>query len=476
MPIVEIPFNGGDAVARAQFSNFQNRINLYPEIETAGARSRVVMYGTPGLELLVRLEIGQDVRGMCFGSDGNIYAVCGTSVYKVVPSTGVVTNLGTVPAGSYVQMATNLTQVIIVGGFTASWYVITLSTGVLSVVTGGGYPSPETVSFLDGYFILNNKGTGQFFITGINDATSFDILDFATAESNPDSILNAFVDHRELWLFGGLSVEVWYNSASSTGFPFERRLDAILEVGCAAKYSVTKIDNTVYWLSNQFTVVRANGYSPEIISTTALSNEISGYSVKEDAIAYGYYERGHAFYVLTFPSEDKTWVFDASTGEWHKRESVGMGRHLSSCLAFDGKTNYVGSINDGAIYKMSEAYGSEDGRKINREMTTPYIHDREIRLKMKSLRLVMQVGVGDNGSDPEDNDPKFSLSYSDDGGNNWSYPQTVSLGKIGEFSTEVEFRRLGLFRFRLFKVQANTSRPVVFIKAIADISPTELGT
>ena len=57
MPIVEIPFNGGDAVARAQFSNFQNRINLYPEIETAGARSRVVMYGTPGLELLVRLAV-----------------------------------------------------------------------------------------------------------------------------------------------------------------------------------------------------------------------------------------------------------------------------------------------------------------------------------------------------------------------------------------------------------------------------------
>lgn len=477
MPIVDIPFNGGSLASRSRFANYQNRINLYPEIDRADARSRVVMYGTPGLEKLATLQIGQNVRGMCYAHDGNLYAVCGTSAYKIVPSTGVVTNLGTVPGSDPVDMDTNLIQVIIVGGFVATWYIITLSSGVLSTVTGAGYPSPDTVSFLDGYFILNNKGTGQFYITALNNGASIDILDFATAGSNPDSVLNAFVDHRELWLFGSMSVEIWYNSASSgAGFPFERRLDAIIEVGCAAKYSVAKLDNTVYWLSNQFTIVRASGYSPEIISTPALSNEISSYAVKEDAFAYSYYERGHAFYVITFPSEEKTWVFDASTGEWHQRMSHGTTRHISTCLAFDGSTNYVGSIMDGSIYKMSESYGSEDGLDIQREMTTPYIHEREVRLKMKMLRLVMQTGIGDNSSNPNNSDPCVYMSYSDDGGNTWSMERSAPIGKQGEFSQEIEFRNLGLFRARLFKVRASTSMPIAFIKATGEIEITARGS
>lgn len=477
MPVVEIPFNGGAAVSRSQFANNQKRINLYPEIERQDATSRVVMYGTPGLEKLATLQIGQHVRGMCAGSDGNLYAVCGTTAYKIVPSSGAVTSIGTIPGTGMVQMASNLTQVIIVGGWTATWYIITMSGPTLTTVTGGGYPSPDTVAFLDGYFILNNVGTGQFYITAINNGASIDILDFATAESNPDPITAVFVDHRELWLFGPVSVEVWYNSAQSTGFTFERRLDAILEVGCAAKYSIAKLDNTVYWLSNQFTILRASGYSPQIVSTTALSNEIAGYSRIDDAIAYSYYERGHAFYVITFPSANVTWCFDASTGEWHQRKSANMQRHLSTSCSQIDKTNYIGSINTGSIYKMSEQYGTEDGYKILRSMQTPYIHDRWTRIKMSSLRIVMQTGVGTNTPlKPEDQNPQVSLTYSDDYGNTWSSPANASMGKIGEFGTEVEFRRLGMFRVRLFQVQSSTGVPVVFIKAIAEISQVERGT
>mgnify|MGYP006935477954 CR=1 FL=1 len=473
--VVEIPFNGGSAVSRSKFSNNQIRLNLYPEIERQEAKSRVVMYGTPGLLKLATLSLGQNVRGICAGHNGFLYAVCGTNAYKIDPVTGAVTVIGVIPGSGVVQMQTNLTQVIVVGGFSGGWYIITLSSNVLAFVTGAGFPTPDSVAFLDGYFILNNVGTGQFFVTGLNDGTSLNILDFATAESNPDAISSLFIDHRELWLFGPLSAEIWYNSASSGGFPFERRLDAILEVGISAKYSVSKLDNTVFWLTNQFTVVRAQGYSPVIVSTSALSNEISKYSRIDDAIAYSYYDRGHAFYVLTFPSVSKTWVYDASTGEWHQRASSGMTRHLSTCYAtIDGK-HFIGSINTGSIYRMSEEYGSEDGMKIKRLMTTPYVHEKEIRLKMSSLRIVMQVGIGSNSSDPEDESPMIGMRYSDDYGNNWSNPMIVSLGKIGQFNTEVEFRRLGMFRTRLFEVEANTGRPIVFIKAVADMDMVERG-
>ena len=69
-----------------------------------------------------------------------------------------------------------------------------------------------------------------------------------------------------------------------------------------------------------------------------------------------YQQDGHAFYVLTFPTANKTWCYDAATQMWHERPcrdttTGNLGRHRSNCCAFWG-VHVVGDYNDGRIYAL----------------------------------------------------------------------------------------------------------------------------
>ncbi|MFE1676613.1 hypothetical protein ACFMJE_18460, partial [Acinetobacter baumannii] len=81
-------------------------------------------------------------------------------------------------------------------------------------------------------------------------------------------------------------------------------------------------------------VYRAVGYTGKRISTHAIEYAIQSYSTITDAIAFTYQQEGHSFYVLTFPTADKTWVFDVSTELWHERAGFVDGeftRHRAQC-------------------------------------------------------------------------------------------------------------------------------------------------
>jgi hypothetical protein len=98
---------------------------------------------------------------------------------------------------------------------------------------------------------------------------------------------------------------------------------AFIQHGCAAKYSVAQMGDALFWLSQDKqggnVVLKGQGYQAERISTHAIEVAIASYAVKSDAIGYTYQQEGHQFYVLTFPTADRTWVYDLVTGEWHER-------------------------------------------------------------------------------------------------------------------------------------------------------------
>jgi hypothetical protein len=90
-----------------------------------------------------------------------------------------------------------------------------------------------------------------------------------------------------------------------------------IEHGCVAKHSVAKHDLTVFWLSKdkdgQGVVIAGKNYAAGRISTHAIEQEFSTYSRLDDAIGYTYQQGGHPFYVLSFPTANRTWVFDMAT-------------------------------------------------------------------------------------------------------------------------------------------------------------------
>ena len=96
---------------------------------------------------------------------------------------------------------------------------------------------------------------------------------------------------------------------------------------------ITKMDNGVFWLGKdargQGIVYRANGYTGTRVSTHAVEWQIQRYGDMSDAIGYAYQQDGHTFYVLTFPSADATWVYDAATKHGMRGQRFPMADSLA---------------------------------------------------------------------------------------------------------------------------------------------------
>ena len=463
----QFPFIGASYTARSKTFDSQRCVNLYPEVSQSGpgpSKSVMALIGTPGLALWTTLT-GGGVRGLIRFSADLAVAVVGANVYKVTTA-GVGTLIGTIDAGTTpVSVASNGIVVAIASG--SGLYAADPSASTVAVIPGF---VADRVDYVDGYFVFNRQGTGQFFISGLF-STTVDGLDFASAEGAPDKLISLIVDHRELVLFGETTTEVWFNSGASD-FPFERIQGAFIEHGCAAVYSAAKMDNSVFWLAaddrGQGTVQRLVGYQPQRISTHALEYAIAQYSRIDDAVAYTYQQEGHSFYVLSFPSANATWVFDASTNLWHERAwrnpaDASLNRHRAQChMAFAGE-NLVGEWETGNIYRLDLDTYSDNCDPIPRIRACPHIASDLKWQFFHALQVDMEAGVGLTTG--QGSDPQAMLQWSDDGGFSWSNEHWASIGKIGETKTRVRWRRLGKARDRVFKVTITDPVKVVMVGA-----------
>jgi hypothetical protein len=323
------------------------------------------------------------------------------------------------------------------------------------------------------------------------------------------------VDHREAWLFGTNSVEVWYD-AGTPDFPLQRIQGAFNEIGCIAPYSVAKLDNGLFWLGadarGRGIVYRANGYTGVRVSTHAIEWQIQDYGNISDAIAYTYQQDGHAFYVLTFPSANATWVYDVATQAWHERAGFDNGyftRHWSNCqMAFNSEV-VVGDYANGNIYAFDLDVYSDDGqiqKWLRSWRALPTGQNNLNRSAHHTLQLDAQAGhylvgtasivaqyliteAGDfliteddkylideaAGSATVNKAPEFMLRWSDDGGHTWSNEHWASGGAVGAYGTRIFWRRLGMtlkLRDRVYELSGTDPIQIAIMGAELHASAT----
>jgi hypothetical protein len=137
------------------------------------------------------------------------------------------------------------------------------------------------------------------------------------------------------------------------------------------------------------------GYQSQIISTSQIEYQIQNYSTKSDAIGYAYTQEGHSFYVLTFPTEGKTWCYDITTGIWHTRSSgLTGGRHRSNCCIYFAGKNIVGDYVNGNLYELDLDTYTDFGSTIQRRRTAQVVHNNRKRLFHSQLEIEFESGVG----------------------------------------------------------------------------------
>lgn len=353
-----------------------------------------------------------------------------------------------------------------------------------TLVTGGvagfGYgivPNATHVQWSDGYFLVNEGGTNKFFVSDLK-SFNIDTLEFASAEGSPDLLVGLIVNHRNLILFGELTTEIFVNTGNGD-FPFERVQGGFLEIGCVAKYSISKASGTVFFLGKsdigQSMVYSMQGLSVQRISNHAIEYAISTYENISTATAYNYEDNGVIFYVLNF--DEATWVYDVSTGSWHERAYTNAGtleRHRVEVHAFDAatKTHLGGDYETNKIYAISNDVYADDGDEITRLRSSPHLSADLKRLFCSSFQLDMEVGIGLDGG-VQGSSPTVMFDFSDDGGHTWSSESWAladnAAGSIGEYKTRVRWTRLGSFRDRIFRVKMTDPVKTIWIDAQLDV-------
>lgn len=453
-------------------------VNMFPEIVADGGKEAAFLNRAPGLRPL-QTQVGTGpVRGLWVMGD-NLFVASGTQVWRYSSLTSA-SLVGSISGTGPVSIADNGRQVFF--ACNGPSFIYDSVTGVVSQITDPDFPGAVTVGFLDQYFVFNEPNSQRFWVTALGDGTNIDALDYASAEGNPDNVIALIVDHREVWLFGPGSTEVWYN-AGGADFPLLRIQGAYNEMGCAAPYSVAKMDNRIFWLGadarGQGIVYAADGYIGRRISTHAVEWQIQQYSTISDAVAYTYQQDGHLFYVLSFPTGNATWVYDASTQAWHERAYFSAGvfsRHRSNCQAFFKGETIVGDYQSNKLYVMDLDVYADDGaaqRWLRSWRALPPGQNNLKRTAQHELQLDCETGVGlavGQGAAPQ-----AMLRWSDDGGHTWSNEHWRSMGAIGAYGHRTIWRRLGMttkLRDRVYEVSGTDPVKLAIVGAELRLSPT----
>ncbi len=466
---MKVPFVGPSYTVRSLNADAQKSLNCYLEVDQTSDRAPVALYGRPGSTVAFTLPTSP-TRG-CIAQGSNSFWVAGDSVY-VVNSSLVATLLGTIGTSTgRVSMASNGTEVIIVDGVNG-WLATTTT---LTQITDGDFPNGvRVVTQQDGYFIVTGNDSDAFYLNEtprVGDAWSG--TEFASAEGSPDYTIGCISDHRELWLFGETSIEIWVNTGNPD-FPFERSNTTFIEQGCAAAQTIAAMNNTLYWMGRSKQgdgmVFKAQGYTPVRISTHAIEKAILSYGDISDAFSFCFQMEGHSFYVLTFPTSNATWVYDASTeqwAEWSWRDPNlnTDNRWRPNCYCFQASKHLAGDYESGDVYELSLDVNTDDGVPIRFLRRSQTMQRDQKRLFFSVLQVDMETA---STTDPAAN-PTMMLRWSDDGGHSWSDYRSVSIGKVGQYGARARFTRLGQGRNRVWEISITDDVPRAILGAFAEV-------
>lgn len=373
--------------------SLQDCCNWLPSVtESPGSRSEVMLKTPPGLSPLTEFEGTRPIRAT-YAAEGRLFVVVGTSLYQQLPN-GAPVLLGTIPGVAPVRAAhnqiTNGNEVLFVNG--SQGFVWNTATESFSQITDDGYPGAIDAKFIDGYLVQIDPTRRFAFHSDLADAMSYNTLDRFTSEVAPDLLVGTAVSNNELLLLSETTGEFFENTGAAQQ-PFRSKRISF-QKGCAARYSIVELDNSVYWFGDDGMFYRLEGYTPRRISTRPIEQAVRGLNWA-NCIAFVWEIEGHSVVYWTFP-DGQTFGFDASQPpgfNWHRRESYGLNRWRVNSTAFWRNTWVAGDFQNPHLWELDPDYPLEGSEKFISEIVGPVIHDDQNLVAMPWLEVVMDTGM-----------------------------------------------------------------------------------
>ena len=480
---ITLPIANGYYESESLPISAQECTNWYPNIVQTQALSQETLFGTPGLNQLATTGIIKQVNRGSHVKNSIPYFVNGDQLYRLnrtIDGEGVesfsTTALGTITGEGGVSMADNGAQLLILvpGG---DGFVFNEDAGTpfqqitdLDFTASG---NPETVKFIDGYFVFTTDAK-RVIASALNDGLSYNALDFASAESDPDSISGQIIVRNQQFVIGTETTEAFSNQGAPSGYPLTGINDYVFNKGTRSPLSIVQTSNSFMMIGagvNESPAIwQFTGNDFAKISTTAIDTLLQRITDTElaEAFAFNYAQKGAYFTCFTFGG--KTLCYDEVTKRWHERKSFieeATTRYRVNSLVTAYGRVLVGDSIDGRIGEMDVDVFTEYGDNIRRVIATANFSDMLQARRVPSIELTIESGVGNDAR----TDPLISMDFSDDGGKSFSFERSRSMGKIGEYNRRAIWRKNGRFpRFRVIRFHMSDPVKPVIINLIAEIA------
>ena len=453
---VPVQIAGPSYMSRSRPLSSQSTVNFYQEFNEAG-KAPFVIHSWPGEKLLgsgVGADRGQHVMA------GIEYRVAGSNLYEVSRD-GTHTNRGTVSGGSRCIMANDGVNLFIVNAGIVQQY--SSDTQAITSVTDADIVGATAVDYLNNQFIYTKPNL--FIISNVGDGSTASGLNAAQAEAQPDDLERAFVFEDTVYMLGTESIERWYNTGVGNP-PFARITGGTRSIGIAAAHSVASNDEFMYWLSDDRQVYQASGGSERRVSSIAIAHAIENYDAVDDAVGWTMTLEGQNFYILSFPSANKTWAISEALGEngWFELSAdTNQGKYNCTSHSYAYNKHLVADETNGNLYELDLNTFDNNGETIHRTRVLSSIHGGLFeapgkRVQMSRFELILETGVGTISGQGED--PKIMIEASYDGGRSFAPGTWMRIGRLGETNIKAEWWEMVSFYDLIIKI--TTSDPVAY--------------
>jgi hypothetical protein len=412
---------------------------------TDSERAPAAAMSWPGYSVFASDLGGLDRGGAVF--NGVIHRVNGDNFISV-SSSGTKTLIGTIPGSEYCYFASNSGVLVIVTGGSAYLY----DGATLSTITDIDLGSPWTVATLNNYWIYASVSS-TFTVSDFATPESIPTNYVASAESDGDNIVRAYSFQERIYFFGERTIEPWYFTGSGEP-PLARETGGVIAKGLGARGSVANNNDFVFFLASDHSVYKLSGYQVQPVLNQQIAKLFEDYTIS-DARGYVLRHSGQDFYVIHFPTEAKTWAISVELGFAYQLSSQATS-HL-----YCYNKNLV-CVSD-KLLQMDRTVYTNAGATMIRELIVGPITSKSLgtpgmRLLLRDFRLLVETGVSLVTGEGSDADVMFSISS--DGGRTFTDDQMVSIGRLGDYLTDVYYYtvRVGMD----FHIKIRVSDPIGF--------------
>lgn len=440
----KIPIVGGSSFAR------------YPNI-SASASYNMVVSGNALVSFFgheKKLDLGITAGGRAlFRSTrfNNFIAVFDKDVYVIDE------NLVAIKVGALNELGTNVfisennnREIAIVNG-TSTLYIFNYGTNDFSTVAL--VFNAAHITFMDGYLIAVDSLTNEWYLSALNNASSWDPNDRTSIQIKGDLCIGVQRLERQLFVFGAKSTVV-YNNVGAAIFPFAVNNSISIDYGCLSAESIANSFGLLVWLGGNeksgATIMASTGGAPYSLSENSAGldfllarlgtpQDCSGALIKQD---------GHIYYILTFKTDNLSIVYDVKNHIFSNFTDHDYNHFIGRRYEFFDNKHYFIPYDKAEVHQFGTDFFNYDGKAIPRIRILDSYRAADSSLFIgQSVRLQMQTN---NSAEIQ----KVEYLISKNSGRSFGSATSINIGGLSSKNKLVTFWNMGrtddlvqMFRF-----------------------------